>query len=362
MKTVYTFLFCTVLIGLAHCKSSNKQFENLLIDTLEQTVSEYLSRDAKFQFADIVSEINSMETTWKAEIPKRFMDHSEEELFRFIGCSKKDPDFKNLPQNPKTESEVFLFIPVQFDARANWPNCSDIIGLIRDQSNCGSCWAFGAAESMSDRICIKSMAATRVNISAEDINDCCRECGDGCEGGFPRSAWEYYQNPGVVTGGNFGSRSGCKPYSLASCDHHLPVSPHPCPSSIAKTPHCERKCSNPVYDKAYKIDLHKGMDPHRFEGVENIMTEIMKNGPVEASFSVYADFPTYKSGVYEHKTGKFLGGHAVKILGWGMENNMPYWLVANSWNADWGDKGYFKIVRGKNECGIEGGIVASIPI
>ncbi|WP_411023284.1 C1 family peptidase, partial [Salmonella sp. s51228] len=126
----------------------------------------------------------------------------------------------NLPKNPKTESEVFLSIPVQFDAMINWPNCSVIIGLIRDQSNCGSCWAFGAAEAMSDRICIKSMAATRVNISAEDINDCCSR--DGCRGGFLENAWKFYQDVGVVTGGNYGSRSGCKPYSLPSCDHHTP--------------------------------------------------------------------------------------------------------------------------------------------
>jgi cathepsin B len=44
-------------------------------------------------------------------------------------------------------------------------------------------------------------------------------------------------------------------------------------------------------------------------------------------------------GVYKHTTGQALGGHAIKILGWGMENNMKYWLVANSWNSDWGDMG-----------------------
>ena len=44
-------------------------------------------------------------------------------------------------------------------------------------------------------------------------------------------------------------------------------------------------------------------------------------------------------GVYQHTSGKYLGGHAIKILGWGMDNSTPYWLVANSWNADWGDMG-----------------------
>ena len=42
-------------------------------------------------------------------------------------------------------------------------------------------------------------------------------------------------------------------------------------------------------------------------------------------------------GVYQHVSGKPLGGHAIRILGWGVEEGTPYWLVANSWNYDWGD-------------------------
>lgn len=88
----------------------------------------------------------------------------------------------------------------------------------------------------------------------------------------------------------------------------------------------------------------------------------MNNGPITASMSVYEDFLTYKSGVYTHKTGKNLGGHAIKLLGWGeTEDGTPYWLLANSWNDSWGDNGYFKIYRGNNTCGIESGLYAGIP-
>ena len=87
----------------------------------------------------------------------------------------------------------------------------------------------------------------------------------------------------------------------------------------------------------------------------------MTNGPVEGAFTVYSDFLSYNSGVYQHTTGEELGGHAIRILGWGVEDSTPYWLVANSWNQDWGDKGFFKILRGSDECGIESGIVAGTP-
>ncbi|XP_004695880.2 PREDICTED: cathepsin B, partial [Condylura cristata] len=67
------------------------------------------------------------------------------------------------------------------------------------------------------------------------------------------------------------------------------------------------------------------------------------------------------AGVYQHVTGEMMGGHAVRILGWGVEHGTPYWLVGNSWNTDWGDKGFFKILRGQDHCGIESEIVAGIP-
>lgn len=84
------------------------------------------------------------------------------------------------------------------------------------------------------------------------------------------------------------------------------------------------------------------------------MTELYNNGSATAAFNVYEDFLTYKSGVYIHTGGgAALGGHAIKIMGWGVENDIPYWLCANSWNTDWGMQGFFKILRGVNECGIE---------
>uniref|UniRef100_A0A7S3EVQ1 Peptidase C1A papain C-terminal domain-containing protein n=1 Tax=Haptolina ericina TaxID=156174 RepID=A0A7S3EVQ1_9EUKA len=84
--------------------------------------------------------------------------------------------------------------------------------------------------------------------------------------------------------------------------------------------------------------------------------EIMANGPIQVAFNVYKSFMSYKSGVYKKKTFELIpeGGHAVKIVGWGTDPDQgDYWTVANSWNTNWGDSGFFKIVRGKNECGVE---------
>ena len=88
------------------------------------------------------------------------------------------------------------------------------------------------------------------------------------------------------------------------------------------------------------------------------MEEISTNGPVTAAFTVYEDFVSYSTGVYQHTTGKQLGGHAIEIVGYGEENGTKYWKIKNSWNPTWGDKGFFKILRGSNECGIENQISA----
>jgi len=86
---------------------------------------------------------------------------------------------------------------------------------------------------------------------------------------------------------------------------------------------------------------------------------IMTGGPVETAFTVYTDFEDYAGGIYHHVHGGSAGGHAVKFVGWGVEGGVKYWKVANSWNPHWGEKGYFRIVRGVNEGGIESQVVAA---
>ena len=74
-----------------------------------------------------------------------------------------------------------------------------------------------------------------------------------------------------------------------------------------------------------------------------VKQEIKKNGPIYFSMTVYEDFTNYKSGIYHHVEGKSLGGHAIKVVGWGVERGDKYWIAANSWSEDWGEGGFFRI-------------------
>ncbi|EYC19977.1 hypothetical protein Y032_0023g811 [Ancylostoma ceylanicum] len=90
-----------------------------------------------------------------------------------------------------------------------------------------------------------------------------------------------------------------------------------------------------------------------------IRREIMTYGPVVASMQAYGDLDYYTGGIYKHTAGRPRGAHAVKIIGWGTENGTDYWIVANTWNTNWGeDNGFFRILRGINHCNIEDFVVA----
>ena len=57
---------------------------------------------------------------------------------------------------------------------------------------------------------------------------------------------------------------------------------------------------------------------------------------METAFTVYSDFELYTHGIYKHVSGSAAGGHAVRMVGWGVENGVKYWKIANSWNPQLG--------------------------
>lgn len=306
----------------------------------------------------IIDEINSSQSLWIAGENQRFTGKDLSHVKMLLG-SLKTPEEKKLPIKHMLHNEN---LPDNFDLREAYPNCTSL-KEVRDQSNCGSCWAFGAVEAMSDRICIKSGQKLQTRISSEDLVSCCSSCGYGCDGGYPGAAWSYFKSKGLVTGGLYQDNSTCLPYAFKPCDHHVVGKYGPCGGEEYPTPKCVSTCNSDYKGPAWKQDKWFASDAYRVPANEkSIMTEIFNNGSVEVDFEVYEDFINYKSGVYKHTTGKYLGGHAIKMIGWGVENGVKYWILVNSWNEGWGDNGTFKMIRGINHCGIEGDVNAGTPI
>jgi cathepsin B len=275
---------------------------------------------------EIVESINTNpEATWVASMQPRFQGMSIEEVKAML--------MQN-PQNSKSIIPVKTYAsarstPTSFDSRTQWPGC---IHPIRNQGQCGSCWAFGASEVLSDRFCISSDSKTNVILSPQALVSC-DSSNQGCQGGDLQLAWQFLQGSGIPT-------DACVPYQ------DMTGATVPCPTQ------CQGGGAFTVYKAASSYQLNS---------VANIMADIVKNGPVEVAFDVYQDFIHYTSGVYVHHNGSLLGGHAVKAIGWGVsDTKQDYWIVANSWGTTWGIDGFFWILKGVNECGIESNVFAGL--
>ena len=302
-------------------------------------------------YKEIAEKVNSLNTTWKATTYNR--------NFNRLLLTFRDDNNNNAVSLPEKKFEKKNYnLPESYDPREKYPKCESL-NEVRDQANCGSCWAFGATEAMSDRICIHSDQKLQTRVSAQNLLTCCSSCGLGCHGGYPSSAWKYWQTTGISTGGLYGDIKTCQPYFLPPCDHYGEGSHGDCPPQV-ETPQCKTDCSD-GNKKEYENEMTYGESVYSIIGEENIMKEIYENGPVEGTYYIYEDFITYKSGIYQHVVGELIGDHDIKILGWGVENGVKYWICVNSWNEEWGDKGFFKIKRGNNECGIENIAYAGMP-
>ncbi|VDM55547.1 unnamed protein product [Angiostrongylus costaricensis] len=313
---------------------------------------------------DLVEYVNKAQKLFTARLSPRFANVPDDIKRRIMGSLHVAVPAKYRANEKRHDDIDDSIIPSSFDARNSWSECPSLHS-IRDQSNCGSCWAVAAAAAITDRICIASKGNTSVTISADDLLSCCTDCGFG------------------VT---VSLQTGCKPYPFPPCEHHIkPVHYKQCQGELYPTNACERSCQE-GYAVPYEEDKHYGSSSYAVAAdVATIQKEIMLHGPVEASFEVYGDFVHYSSGIYRLTGGDILGGHAVKMIGWGTENGVDYWLCANSWNTDWGENGkpssppsrisprflfthenirnprFFRIRRGTDECGIESGVVAGLP-
>jgi cathepsin B len=298
---------------------------------------------------DIVSQVNTAKAGWVAGRNEYFENMDIETARKMMGTKHMTAQTRPAPRKYTPSS-----LPTSFDARTQWPSC---VGAVLDQGRCGSCWAFGCAESVSDRMCISGAANNTafLQLAALDltIND---QMNAGCQGGDPGSAWMWAVNQGLVS-------EACLPYGKWETPNAGPVptcqaAKEPCmPNTFVPTPPANKKCAD---GSTYTSDKHHLKSAYSLTTVNDIMADLVENGPMEAAFTVYMDFLTYKSGVYKHTSGAELGGHAVKIIGYGTLNGEAYWLVQNSWTSTWGANGYFMIAKGVDECGFESDVVAGV--
>ena len=250
-------------------------------------------------------------------------------------------------------------LPLNFDARQKWPQCRAIIGTVRDQGKCGSCWAVATAEVMNDRLCIASGGAEQRELSPQYPLSC-YDGGSGCQGGDVAQAMHEATKKGMVFGGMLNrSKTACLPYEFEPCEHPCQVQgviPHECPAHVDDGT-CLGNTFKLADQKVFpKSDVYT-CPPNDWACIAQ---EIMTYGPVAVTFgTVHSDFYGYHTGVYtvreEDKNEEGLGMHATKLIGWGFDEatGHPYWLMMNSWD-NWGIHGLGRV--GVGEMNMEQGV------
>ncbi|XP_026799874.3 digestive cysteine proteinase 2 isoform X2 [Pangasianodon hypophthalmus] len=153
----------------------------------------------------------------------------------------------------------------------------------------------------------------------------------GCQGGWMDQAFEYVkENGGLDTEDSY-------PYE-------------------AMDGNCRFDPANVGANCAGYVDINRGDENALQEAVATV-------GPISVAIDAgQPSFQFYQSGVYDEPACSSIApNHAVLVVGYGTESGEDYWLVKNSWGLGWGDSGYIKMSRNKNnQCGIAS--AASYPL
>jgi hypothetical protein len=204
--------------------------------------------------------------------------------------------------------------PTGLAASLDWRNYNskNFVTPVRDQGNCGSCWAFATAAALESYTLIAdNMPGTDENLS-EQVLVSCSGAGN-CNGGYIEDASEYIRDKGLP---------------LESCYYYT-----------GGNGNCANACRN------YQTDtFHIGSWSYLATSsptVDAIKNALSAYGPLVTTMDVYSDFFYYKSGVYSYTSGTYQGGHAILIVGY--DDTAQCFVVKNSWAADWGEQGFFRI-------------------
>ncbi|EDO42751.1 predicted protein [Nematostella vectensis] len=241
--------------------------------------------------------------------PTIFSDLSEEEFRK----QKMMPGWGK-PLYEMKDAEIPLGdIPESVDWRDK-----GVVTPVKNQGSCGSCWAFSTTGNIEGQYAIKT--GKLVSLSEQELVDC-DTIDKGCEGGLPSNAYKQIEKLGGL------ESESDYPYKGA-----------------------DSKCK---FNKAeVKVTINSSVVISKDE--KEIAAWLAKNGPI--SIGINANAMQFYMGGIAHPWKIFCNpsslNHGVLIVGYGVKNGTPYWIIKNSWGPSWGEKGYYLIYRGGGCCGL----------
>jgi len=275
------------------------------------TIEEFEARKAIFAENDILVESHNETNSTFTLGHNKFSDMTEEEKASFRG---------RLPKSQMMHSEPVELSTDSLPASVDWRGTA--VNAVRDQGQCGSCWAFSSVCALEGAYYIAT--GSLLEFSEQQLVDCAKfSYGNlGCNGGLQENAFNYYESHDAILRADY-------PYT-------------------AKNGSCQ-------YDSLPKTTIEVGNYTNiRARSSSQTMAGLAKQ---PLSVSIEADkavFQLYKTGVFDSASCGTNLDHAVALVGYGSEGGQDYYILRNSWGNTWGDQGYMKIANNGDGLGICG--------
>jgi len=287
------------------------------------THSEEIARKAQFLATEkMINDHNSDPTVTYTLVHNEHSDKTDEERQSLLGTvlpSSLNADRSaDAFSNPEEVAMALERASASLDLRSN----TSCVGPVKNQGQCGSCWAFSAIAALEFSYCqVKNNIYT--SLSEQQLVDCDPYDG-GCNGGWPSNGWTYLESA------NTGSEtSAAYPYTALTGTCAFSNS-----KAVAHVKSWASVSSNP----------------------SAVVAAVNQHGVLSVAIFVNNNFQHYGGGLYTDTTCNGQGiNHGVAIVGYGTDSatKKDYWIVRNSWGPGWGQAGYILMLRGVNQCNIE---------
>jgi len=222
---------------------------------------------------------------------------------------------------PAERSDVGVLSPRNIDVpqTLDWRN-QNMVTPVKNQEQCGSCWAFSVTENIESMYCMKNQidCTTFPPLSPQEIVDC-DTVDQGCNGGDPPTAYQF-----IMTEGGLEDDSDY-PYT-------------------AQDGTCNFQAS------LVKVTITNWQYATQNSDETTMQSNLVSWGPL--SICVDAEpWQDYTSGVLMASDCSNQLDHCVQLVGYDMTQSTPFWIVRNSWGSDWGENGYIRLQYGQDTCG-----------
>ena len=319
--------------GVEEDENNNKEDENVSLRNLKQN---------ELSIEELIQGIKNMKNKEKKPMENIFLKNdllrekdshfvtNKDEILKYINSSLDEIDEKRLPRNWDWR-----------DVGGENYYSEEIL-----QGGCGSCYVISTISILESRLRIKTLNKDQTKLSVQFPLSCSFYT-EGCRGGFP-----------IVLGKFF---------------HDFEIVPKECFEYKTNDYDCENVCDYKQYKKKYFVSDYGYIGG--FYGAANevlMMKELRARGPITGNIKSPLMFSMYSGGIFSSQelrenASKGLNyrrlyddnifyqqvGHSTTIVGYGEENGVKYWICMNSYGKNWGDNGYYKVLRGENEMRIE---------